>query len=208
MNYRKYGHDKKRNRQFLLLGLASSLAVHFFMLSLAMACWGPRKDIACDNALDKPKQDLVLELENMHKLRREIARESNKNKEPRVPRLAARSALQDGSNAPGRDRLSLDDPKLEARLRGYKKGVMRVWRKAAPAAPGFAVVVFKTGGNGCLTDYYVRQMSGGTDFRLFLREFMRELMGIRLVDSALGSSDWFECEFRVRANLAEEDRDE
>jgi hypothetical protein len=47
-------------------------------------------------------------------------------------------------------------------------------------------------------------MSGGTDFRIFLLDFLKKVQKTKLIDSGVAVADWFECEFRVRASMAAE----
>ncbi|MFP4657399.1 MAG: hypothetical protein ACLFMP_01800 [Desulfonatronovibrionaceae bacterium] len=188
----------------LLLGVLGSLAIHFFLLSAAAACWTHGENQTRRHAEKDSTERLFLELSEMHKLRRDIARESGEGKDPGVPELAGRAALSDGSGRSSGHRVCVDDPELQARLRNYKAGVMEIWEEMHPGSPGYAIVVFKTDEQGMVEDYYIRDMGGGTDFRLFLLDFLKEVKRTRLTDSGPVAADWFECEFRVRASLAAE----
>jgi hypothetical protein len=195
---------KSENPRLLLFGFLGSILVHFFMLSLAAACWMPDNDPASPRMHNPAEDHLFLELTKMNKLRREVIRERGANKNPRIPELAARAALSDGNSRTSPHRVCVDDPKLQARLKAYKTGVMEIWEGMNPSAPGYAIVVFKTDSRGKLADYYIRDMSGGTDFRIFLLDFLKKVQKTKLIDSGVAVADWFECEFRVRASMAAE----
>lgn len=195
---------KSENPRLLFFGVLGSILVHFFMLSLAAACWMPDNDTASRRMQNGAKDHLFLELTKMNKLRREVIREKDRHKNPRIPELAARAALSDGNSRTSPHRVCVDDPQLQARLKEYKTGVMEIWQGMNPSAPGYAIVVFKTDSRGKLDDYYIRDMSGGTDFRIFLLHFLKKVQRTKLIDSGFAAADWFECEFRVRASMAAE----
>ena len=195
---------KSESPRLLFFGVLGSILVHFFMLSLAAACWMPENDSANRRDRDPAGDQLFLELTNMNKLRREVVRERDRHKNPRIPALAARAALSDGNPRNSPHRVCVDDPQLQARLKEYKSGVMEIWEGTNPSAPGYAIVVFKTDHRGRLEDYYIRDMSGGTDFRIFLLHFLKKVQRTKLVESGVAAPDWFECEFRVRASMAAE----
>ncbi len=197
-----YGH-------LLFWGVAGSFILHAFFLSMAMASWGPTGMAdEKDSGQNAESPELSLELKDMHKLRREIRRNrERKDKLPPVSKLTGRGTLKDGSGLDRQSRLCMDDPEMASRLRAYKAGVMRVWNSTRPQAPGYAVVVFQAGRDGRLRDYYIRDMGGGKDFRLFLRDFLHKVMRTTLVEGGSEAPDMFECEFRVRAALASENGD-
>lgn len=83
------------------------------------------------------------------------------------------------------------------RIRIVQDAINRLWAKAAPEQPGYALVSLNILDNGGIGEFVVQRISDDAAFRTFLLSFLTTLKASYGNQAGPGESFWLECEFKV-----------